>query len=62
MANANRDIKLAAAGLGIKLWQVADALGISDSAFSRMLRRELADDDKAAVFAVIQRLAAKEVC
>ena len=52
----NRDIKNAAAGAGVKLWQIADALGIADSTFSRKLRRELSDEEKAKIYAIISRL------
>ena len=37
----NNDIRLAAAGAGVCLWQIADALGIADNSFSRKLRKEL---------------------
>lgn len=61
MADANRDVKLAAAGAGVKLWQIAEALGIScDSNFSRKLRRELSDEEKAQIFKIINRLASTE--
>lgn len=30
----------------IKLWQIAERIGISDTTFSKMLRRELSDDKK----------------
>ena len=37
---ANTDIREAAKKSGICLWQVAEAIGISDASFSRKLRRE----------------------
>lgn len=54
---ANQDIRLMAAGSGVKLWQVADALGIADCSLSRKLRRELSQDEKQKIFAIINRLA-----
>lgn len=54
---ANQDIRLMAAGYGVKLWQVADALGIADCSLSRKLRRELSQDEKQKIFAIINRLA-----
>ena len=34
----NVEIRREAAGAGVKLWQIADKLGITDSYFSRKLR------------------------
>lgn len=56
MSNANRDVKLAAAGAGVCLWQIAQELGILDSNFSRKLRRELPQEEKAKIFEIIGRL------
>ena len=52
----NRDIKLAVAGAGLKLWQIADALGIADSCFSRKLRHELLEEEKAVILSIIDKL------
>lgn len=38
---ANDAIRAAAKEAGVKLWQVAEYCGVSDSTFSRKLRREL---------------------
>ena len=38
---ANLKLRRAAAGAGVKLWQVAEALGVADATLSRWLRREL---------------------
>lgn len=54
---ANTDIKLAAAGAGVKLWQIAEALGIADCSLSRKLRKELSEDEKGKIFGVIEELA-----
>ena len=56
----NQDIRLAAAEAGIKLWQIADALGIADCSFSRKLRKELPQDEKEKIFSIIRGLS-KEV-
>ena len=56
---ANRDIKLAAAGAGVRMWQIADALGILDCNFSRKLRRELPVEEKEKIFGIIRNLAAE---
>ncbi len=52
----NQDIKLRAAGLGIKQWQIAEALGMREDAFSKKLRRELSDEEKRKIFDVITEL------
>lgn len=52
----NQDIKRAAAGAGIKLWQIAEELGIADCSFSRKLRRELPKEEKDQIFLIIDRL------
>ena len=56
----NIDIRRMAAGNGVKLWQIAEALGIADFSFSRKLRRELPTDEKTEIFEIIKQLAAKE--
>lgn len=53
---ANQDIKRAAAGSGVRLWQVAERLGIADCSLSRKLRRELPSDEKEKIFSVIEQL------
>lgn len=53
---ANEDIRRAAGGAGVKLWQIAEELGISDCSFSRRLRKELSQEKKQEVFSVIERL------
>ena len=54
----NKEIRNAAGGYGLKLWQVAEAIGMNESAFSRKLRHELADKDRERVLNAISRLAA----
>lgn len=55
----NVDIRRVAAGNGVRLWQIADALGISDAQFSRKLRREISAEEKEKVFEIIAQLAAE---
>lgn len=52
----NVDVRRAAAGNGVRLWQIAEALGIADCNLSRKLRKELPDEEKKAIFAIIQDL------
>lgn len=54
---ANQDIRNAVAVHGFKLWELAEALGLSsDAALSRKLRRELPNDQKENVFRTIDRM------
>lgn len=46
----NQDIRRTAAGAGVKLWQIADALGIADCSFSRKLRKELPQEEKDRIY------------
>lgn len=55
----NQDIRAAAVAAGVKLWQVADVLGITDSSFSRKLRKELPPEEKERIFSIIQKLSQK---
>ena len=41
---ANMDIRRAAASAGFYLWEVAAEVGVTDSTFSRKLRRELPEN------------------
>lgn len=43
---ANKDIREMMEQNNIRLWQIADVLGIQDSALCRKLRHELADTEK----------------
>lgn len=52
----NQDIRRTAAGAGVKLWQIAEALGIADCSLSRKLRRELPLEEKEKIFGVIREL------
>lgn len=56
----NQDIRRTAAGAGVKLWQIAEALGIADCSLSRKLRRELPPEEKQKIFGIIRELS-KEV-
>ena len=52
----NQDIRRTAAGAGVKLWQIADELGIADCNFSRKLLKELPQEEKDKILAIIERL------
>lgn len=53
----NNDIKEAAKQAGVRLWQVAEAYGMNDGNFSRKLRKELPQEEKEKILAIIDRLA-----
>lgn len=53
----NKAIREYAAKKGIRLWQIANRLGITDSTFSRKLRLELAQDDQKKILDIIDDLA-----
>ena len=52
----NQDIRNEVTNAGLKLWQIAEKLGINDGNFSRMLRNELSDEKKAEIRAIIEEL------
>ena len=56
---SNTDIRKYARGKGVRLWEVALALNISEPTITRRLRVELSDADKAQIFAIIDRVAAQ---
>lgn len=57
---ANIEIRIRAKTSGVKLWQVAEEIGMSDAAFSRKLRHELPNEDRERVLNAISRLAAEK--
>ena len=54
---SNMEIRERATKCGVRLWQIAEALGINDGNFSRKLRRELPEEEKAKILAIIDDLA-----
>ncbi len=52
----NVDIRAEVKEAGIKLWQIAEQLGMSDSAFSRYLRHELPDVRKTEIRRIISSM------
>lgn len=57
----NQDVRRAAKAAGVKLWQIAEEMGISSAWFSVRLRKELNAEQKAEIFGIIEKLS-KEVC
>lgn len=54
---ANIEIRTRAMNRGIKMWQIADALGVADSNLSRRLRKELSTEEQKRILSVIDQLA-----
>lgn len=52
----NLDIRTEAISAGVKLWQIAEKLGINDGNFSRKLRKELNAEEKAKIRAIIAEI------
>ena len=53
---ANMKIREKAKNSGVRLWQIADALGIQESMFSKRLRNELPEDEQERILAIIDQL------
>lgn len=54
--NSNKDLRQAAKAANVRLWQIADALGITDATLSRRLRRELSREEKQKILEIIKSL------
>mgnify|MGYP003289773423 CR=1 FL=1 len=54
----NQKIREYAQERKVKLWQIAEKLGLQDSNFSRKLRHELSEQETDAIMAIIDELAA----
>ncbi|RVT56434.1 hypothetical protein [Niallia taxi] len=56
MSKKNLDIRKAIKESGLPHWLIAEHIGITDSTFSKWLRKELSDETKERIFGIIQRL------
>lgn len=54
---ANRTIREAAQKNGVLLWQLAYAVGVNDSTFSRRLRKELPQEEQEKLLSIIAQIA-----
>lgn len=52
----NQDIRKEARACNVRLWQIADALGMADCNFSRKLRKELGQQEKEQIRRIISEL------
>lgn len=57
---ANADIRAAAKEAGVSLWEIADALNVSEPTVTRMLRHELPDDRKHELMAAIKSVSSRD--
>lgn len=55
----NMEIRKTAEEKGVKLWEIAYAIGITDGNFSRKLRRELPEDEQKKMLAIIDQIASE---
>lgn len=53
----NMEIRREAERNGLKLWEVAEVCGVTDSTFSRKLRRELPSEQRDHILSMIRKLA-----
>ena len=58
---SNEALRRFAAGNGVKLRQVAEALGIADTSLSRKMRKELPPDEKERIVRIIRELSQEVV-
>lgn len=52
----NKEIRRKIGAYGLKHWQVAEALGMSEATFYRKMRKELPNDEKEKFLAIIDEL------
>lgn len=57
----NIDIRERATIAGVKMWQIAEGLGIADTTLCRKMRKELPADEKERIYLIIEKLS-KEAC
>ena len=56
----NERIRAAAKETGVRFWEIAERVGITDSNFSRKLRRELPESERDRLLAIIEAIAAEK--
>lgn len=52
----NLDVRFEAQKAGVKLWQIADAMGISEPTLTRRMRHKLSDDERRMFLSVISSI------
>ena len=56
---ANSDIRSTAKTKGVRLWEIAEFLKVSDPTMTQMLRRELPNKEKQRFLSIIEEIASK---
>ena len=54
--SVNQEIRSEAKRAGVRLWEIAERLGMNDGNFSRKLRRELNPEERRKILAIINDL------
>lgn len=54
--SANQEIRKEAKRAGVRLWEIAERLGMNDGNFSRKLRRELNQEERNKILTIISEL------
>lgn len=57
MAQGNIDLRQYAKAKSVYLWQIADAVGVSEPTITRRFRREMTPEKKKEIRGIIDRLA-----
>lgn len=60
MNKANSEIRAKAKNANVKLWEIAAMLGINDVTFTKRLRFELPDVEKAKILDIIEQIKAQK--
>lgn len=58
---SNKDVRKVIYRSNLYYWQVAQALGITDSNFSRLLRNELSLEKKEEILTIIRKIKGEEL-
>ncbi|MCR8867476.1 hypothetical protein [Peribacillus frigoritolerans] len=56
MERKNLDIRKALRVSGIPQWKLAEEYNVSESQFSRLMRKELSVDEKGEIFSLIEKM------
>lgn len=57
---SNKNIREYAKEKGVYLWQIANAMGISEPTMTRRMRSELSEQEQANIMSIIQKLSAQK--
>lgn len=57
---ANREIKEAAKKSGVRMWQIAERIGVHEGTFCRKMRHDVSQQERVEIMAIIAELAARK--